>query len=204
MSTLGALLFGELYSAASVRAWMPSWIVIGLINSAISVALLVLNPKMRAYLDRRRASGWAWLPALAILIGSFVLALTSQTPRPARPIAWTYFVGSCTWIPVVEEIVFRGGVSPLFRRVTNPLWSAYFSSLVFAFAHNVPTFYRLVRLDVGIPLGPFLLGLCCEGLVFWTRSLWPGIAFHCACNATVLVFTLMAPGWLDRLSWLYS
>ena len=204
LATLIAVVFGELYNYSSTRSQMPSWVIIGLLNSALAVGLIVSSPRVLPSL-RRQVTHWiAWVPSILILFGSIALVVFWPGSGTRRNFSAYYLLGSSTWIPVVEEVVFRGGISPLFRRVTNSLWGVYFSSLVFALAHSAPTLTRMIRFEVGIPLGPFLLGLCCEALLIWTKSLWPAIAFHCACNATVIIFDIFGPGWFDRLSWFYS
>jgi membrane protease YdiL (CAAX protease family) len=88
--------------------------------------------------------------------------------------------------------------------LASPLWAGWFAALTFAFVHGDPTVAHLIAGRIGLPLGPFLLGLCCEALVEATGRLAPAIAFHGACNATVAIFALADGRWLDWLGFLYS
>ncbi len=145
-----------------------------------------------------------YLPAAIILVGTIILAsvtrLAGSAPQgaAAMPLAWVL------WVPPVEEVVFRAGLGQAFRRLARPLWAAWFASLTFALVHANPTVANLLSGHLGLPLGPFLLGLCCEGLVQATGRLAPAVAFHAACNATVALFAWGDARWLDWLSPLYS
>jgi membrane protease YdiL (CAAX protease family) len=114
-----------------------------------------------------------------------------------------FFAASITIVPIAEEIFFRGFITSLLQKAHAGVWSGYFSALIFSVAHTFPTFQRALDLKIGAPIGPFLLGLICEFIVRKTGSLAPAIAFHSACNATVIIFTMWSPGWLDKLSVFY-
>lgn len=146
----------------------------------------------------------AYAPALGLvlgagLLGAISLLLGNSPPQgeASVPLAWIWL------IPVVEEIFFRGGVGGVYRRVLPGLGGIWLSSATFALAHAAMTFDHLVQGQVGLPLGPFLLGLLCESVYLLSGSLLPGIVVHAAANATVLVFQMLDPRWLEWLGLLY-
>ena len=62
---------------------------------------------------------------------------------------------------------------------------------------------KILAGQLAAPLGPFLLGLCCEYFLVRSKSVWPGVVFHAACNSTAAVFLIIDPRWLDCLGILY-
>jgi len=149
---------------------------------------------------------WGYAPALLVIFGALGLALVSgnfwpggsQVNTVTPPTAWM------VWIPIVEELVFRVGISRLFQKYAPHLWASWFAAICFALVHSHPTVANLLAARVGLPLGPFLLGLACEGLIVTTGRLLPAIVLHAACNATVLIFIWLDPRWLEWFGILYG
>lgn len=146
----------------------------------------------------------AYAPALGLLVGasllgSISLLIGSSTPRgeASIPLAWLWL------IPLVEEIFFRGGVGGVCRRVLPGFGGIWLSAATFALAHAAVSFDHLLQGQVGLPLGPFLLGLLCESVYLLSGSLLPGILVHAAANATVIIFQMLDPRWLEWLGLLY-
>ena len=200
---LVAVVLGETYQCAS-QVISPDWLAAGCVNSLLAIGALthlwlkdrgLLSPSVRL----------AYVPALFILCGSMLLAkLTAQGGTAyVDDKQWVYFLASFLWIPPIEELVFRGGIGRILRPKIGPLWGAWFSAIIFTMAHGTPTAQRIINGQVGFALGAFLLGICCEGLLYLTGSLLPGIALHAACNATVMIFGVINPRWLDWLGPLY-
>jgi membrane protease YdiL (CAAX protease family) len=104
---------------------------------------------------------------------------------------------------VVEEIVYRGVFGVALRRRLGGPWGAWLSAVLFAFMHTQPTLARLGAGAVGLPLGPFLLGLLTELTMAASGSLWPGVLLHAACNATPWIFAWGDPRWFTWLAALY-
>lgn len=153
----------------------------------------------------RRAPRRAYLPAAAVLLGAMLLVLVSrQIGRPTARAGIATNVAWIVWIPIVEELVFRAGLGAAFRRWLGRLWGSWFAAALFALVHAAPTFEHLIAGRVGLPIGPFLLGLGCELLFVATGRLGPAVALHAACNATVVVFALGDDRWLDWLGFLYG
>lgn len=157
---------------------------------------------------------WPWLPALIIVGGALVLGVCSSfmvgsteqgesqsiSISAIPPVQLVYiFI-----VPIVEEYFFRFGIGTHLRRYAGVLWGSYFSAMLFSVVHSFPTVERLIDGQIGLLLGPFLLGLICEALFGYVRRLGPAIAFHMACNGTVVLFSLVDPRWLDWLRVLYS
>lgn len=157
---------------------------------------------------------WPWLPALIVvggalflgvcslfLVGSTEQAESKPIPLSAIPPVQLVYVFI---VPIVEEYFFRLGIGTHLRRYAGVLWGSYFSAMLFSVVHSYPTVARLMDGQIGLLLGPFLLGLICEALFGYVRRLGPAIAFHMACNGTVVLFSLVDPRWLDWLRVLYS
>ena len=206
LSLLLAVVLAEFYDFLS--SWLsPSWFAAAISHSLIAIFIA-------AYWwhhDRKvfHLGSWlSYLPAVIVLGGSAVAALLSRAycgdPNDAvsgnnmHPI-WAGVI----WVPLVEEIVFRGGIGAVYRRLSPPFWAAWFAALVFALVHANPTWNNLANGRVGLALGAFLLGLCCEYLIIKTGRILPCVAFHAACNATVMIFGVLDKRWLDWLAPLY-
>ena len=199
--------FGELYSLVISSLKVSPWIGVILAHGCISVILYVISHAVRSSLQLSGTSYFSWIPSVGILVGAFSLAfLTSQT-GPSYAVQGSnelvYILATLTVIPVFEEIVFRAGVTPILSRLAGPVWSIWFSALIFSVAHTHPTWERIVGFKAGFMLGPFLLGICCDMIVRRWGKLWPAIAFHSACNATVYIFSTFNPAWLAKLGVLY-
>lgn len=194
---------GEAYSQWIPIAGLPVWAALLMFHSILAFILLAVMPGLRNSLKMTAASVVFLAPALLVISVSYLMAVL--LPQPGVPMrdGLGFYVASITLVPIAEEIVFRGGISRVFDRMGGGNWGIYISALVFSVAHSIPSINNVIHLHIGAPLGPFLLGICCEILVRRSGSLIPAVAFHCACNATVLIFNLWSPGWLNKLSVLY-
>ena len=209
----------ELYRVVSILVPIPSdagWIASLIVNSMLAcvVAGIMLTrglpalpanaapPKSRWTELLRR---WWFVPSIAIAAGSAALALTSSATSEARHLA---IPGQQWWfillVPVVEEMVFRAGIGRWFRAMGGWMWGSYISALLFSFVHSSPDISHLMAGRIGLPLGPFLLGVCCEILYASSGRIWAAILFHMACNATPAIFASIDARWLEWLGGLYS
>jgi membrane protease YdiL (CAAX protease family) len=149
---------------------------------------------------------FAYGAAGVILVGAVLLALASRLLVPGakgeevQPVVWAWVL----LIPFVEELAFRVGIGHFFRKYGGPLWGAWFSAALFAWVHTQPTWSGVMTGELGIPLGPFLLGLICEYLYLRANSIWPIILMHAVCNGTVVIFSVIDARWFDWLGLLYS
>jgi len=202
-----AIALGETY-AFSMRGFHVSpWIGVMIVHILLSIALFCFRKPVRVALKFSGGPILPWLFGPAVLLGAFLLAFYTQASGPTYEIhgssEYLYAATMLTLIPVVEEIVFRGGVSPFMSRFVGPGWGVWLAAIVFSLAHSQPTWARLMAFKVGLPLGPFLLGLCCDFLVRRWGRLWPAIIFHGCCNATVYIFSALSPAWLTHFNGLY-
>jgi membrane protease YdiL (CAAX protease family) len=193
------------------NAATPPWMISALVNTLLAFVVLGIwkrNGHLKELLSIGR-SLWPYLPSLVVLLGSLGLIAASRLliPDESRggaafeagiPWAWV------TWVPIIEELVFRVGIGQYMRRVGGVFWGSWFSAVTFALVHASPTLAKLSVLEIGLPLGPFFLGLACEALFVRTGKLWPVVLLHVVCNATVPLFSLLDDRWLGWLSLLYT
>lgn len=146
----------------------------------------------------------AFFPAMAIGLGAVLLALGSATyggrvtsAVPAEQIAWVL------WIPIVEEWVYRVGAGYYFRSRLGLMAGSYLSALVFSLMHSQPTLAHFASFQVGLPLGPLLLGAICEVIYMKSGKILPAILFHMICNATPAIFATIDIRWLSWLKVVY-
>lgn len=205
--TIAAILIsialGEAYSRWIPLSGLPAWAALLMFHTILSFAVLVLMPALRNSMKMTLTTLVYFIPAVVVVLGSYILAVSSPQPGLQIRNSAGFYIASITLVPIAEEIVFRGGISRVLDRMGGGNWAIYVSALIFSVAHTIPSISHIVHFEIGAPLGPFLLGICCEILARWSGSLLPAIAFHCACNSTVLIFSLWSPGWLTKLSLLY-
>jgi membrane protease YdiL (CAAX protease family) len=189
-----ALFYGFL-----ARNLSPGWVFIGLFHSVVAVALWRLGASLRIPV---RWGLKAYAPALMILGGSFGVAWLTRIiisrPPPIDPALDPNLLGFVLWIPIVEELVFRYGIGGWARQRLGAFWGAYASALVFSLAHGSGDWNHL-----SMPLGPLLLGLCCEWLYVASGRITAAMALHAACNASGWIFAAFDERWLDWLQALY-
>lgn len=205
LTLVAAVALAELYVPLRPLFAEP-WMAPAVAHSALAVLVLALAAKRNrvAAMFAPRPVG-PFFPALGILAGVLVMiGISRQIGTPAAGqggIPWAWVL----WIPVAEELVFRAGIGEAFRRSSgSAVWGSWFSALAFALVHGDPTLAHLMEGKVGLPLGPFLLGLLCEGLYARTGRILPVILLHAVCNATAALFAAGDARWLDWLGFLYS
>ena len=198
---------GEFYTFINARLHLAPWIGVLIAHGALSAFLYLTTKSIRTSLTLRGGPLMPWLAAPLVLLGAWLLAM--GTPRDGISYAPTgssevmYALATLTVIPLVEEIVFRGAISPFVSRFTGPWSGVWFGALVFSMAHSNPTWNRLIAFKVGLPIGPFLLAICCDMIVRRWGRIWPAVAFHGACNATVYIFANLNPSWIRHFGGLY-
>lgn len=96
------------------------------------------------------------------------------------------FVTACIGAPFFEEFVFRGALTPAFRKVFGPgpnslFWAMILTSMLFGMSHPTgpPSWIPLASIGV----------INCV-LCYQTRSLWPAIICHACFNGAQLLLTL--------------
>ena len=201
-----AVALAELYlpfKGQFAEPWLaPAWV-----HTALALLVVGLVAKRRELGEVfGKAPLVAYLPAVLVLFGAGLLVIVSRqfgsaTPRPTAVTPWAWLF----WVPIVEELVFRVGLGTAFRRIgRSVVWGSWFAALAFALVHADPTIEHLRLGQLGLPLGPFLLGLACEALYVKTGRILPSMTLHAACNATALVFAFGDERWHNWLGFLYS
>jgi membrane protease YdiL (CAAX protease family) len=205
----------------------PSYLTIGLINLILGLAAHTWLSKTGAIdlknqaqessvlvekLSKVRLVGLPWDRAITLLLGFGVVLIAiisnslpdaERRPTVNLDIDWYYFAAIMVLIPIAEEILFRGVIGSLMRRRYGVVLGIYFSAICFAFLHSMPTMMSWQSFQVGLPLGPLLLGLICEVMVYFRGSLWIAMIFHGVANGSVLVFEVFDSRWLKWLGFLY-
>lgn len=209
LALLLAAALAETYRLTAMLTDQSLWESAARVHTAL--ALLILAGWSRWRLPRRAAItvgqytlpvASAFIPGLAVLVAAFFASLSMSRASDLTvwtPEAWAMIL----WVPLVEELVFRVGFGGFFRRSLGPLFGGYVSAVLFALVHGLPTVSSLFRGNLGLPLGPLLLGLCNETLYVKTGRIGPIYFLHAACNATAVIFRTFDPRWLDWLSWFY-
>ncbi len=207
-----AIGLAEFYNLLQIALVEEPWIAAATANTILALAVLVYlkfklpSPQVPKYIGVQlgRFSPLGYLPALLVISFAVTASLVSRhfgTPRSAgisfSQLAWI------TWIPVVEELVFRVGIGNFFRNRWPFVLATYLAVLTFSLAHSLPTIDRILSLEISAPLGPLVLGIFCELIYVVSGKISHAIALHSACNATVVIFSILDARWLDWLGLLY-
>lgn len=199
-----ATVLAELYRWVG-QGWDPSWYGALIVNSILAVAVLVVRfDVLRARpVVSWRLMGLLYFPAVALALFPWLMILlvpgNATMNVTIYPSDWLMLLA----VPVVEEIVFRVGLGDFCRRRYGLGLGGYLSAVLFGYVHSLPTWDRLWAGEVGVVFGPLLLGLACEFLYSTGRRLLPIVMLHMAGNASVIIFRIYDPQWLERLHWFY-
>lgn len=140
------------------------------------------------------------LPGLLVNLGALFWWVGSsgyKTPIPMN----IEVIATITLVPIVEEIFFRAGVSELWRRAAGPWLGSIASAVYFAVLHGDGDIFA-ANVLTWLPLGPFLLALCCELLYRQTKRIRVACYFHLSCNLSAVLFYSGMPS--DWLRYLYT
>jgi membrane protease YdiL (CAAX protease family) len=114
-----------------------------------------------------------------------------ETLRPHQPLGWVFSIAAIALAPAVcEEILFRGLLTPVFRRVMGATLAIVISAALFGAIHvdglrdGTKVFYR-------VPFA-FVLGMLLAKLRLDTGSLWPSMIAHATLNATTFLVVIFA------------
>ena len=213
-----AVIISQLLKWAAIGVNDDRWFSSALFHTFLSF-LIIMSWRIQGQL-RQKMFGWKrWgltgnnckscpyfleISSLFLVIGSLGLVIVSQKISPYSFITevdfpWSYVI----WVPLVEEICYRGFLGALFVRLFGGFVGVWFSSVLFAMVHVDFSLSEIVSGHFGIPLGPFLLGLFCMAGYYGTQSLLGAVLFHASANGTVYIFSSFDPRWLDWLEYLY-
>jgi membrane protease YdiL (CAAX protease family) len=204
--------FGAVYLYVA-KYVMPLWLAAAAFHSVVAAGVILVYAKQRSLSQSLSLVSLSSLPtrflfAPSVLIGIalfFALVISALLGGTVSThFEWSTQLAFIFWIPVIEELVFRGGIGSSLQKFAPGIWGMWFSAVIFAWVHTSPSLSGLLAGHMGLPLGPFFLGLICEYLRVAGGSLVPAIVFHMVCNSTVVVFSLFDARWMDWLSWLYS
>jgi len=94
--------------------------------------------------------------------------------------------GIGVFVPVAEEIIFRGLLVTWLRERVGPVAGVILSALAFSVAH---LYFLITDVTFGIFITGqiFVLGLMLATLYVWSRSLWPPILLHIVNNTLAIV-----------------
>jgi membrane protease YdiL (CAAX protease family) len=199
---------GESYEYVIRHLHVKPWIGVLIAHLVLALLVFLIRKPARVGFKLKGTPLMAWLAGPLVLIGAFVLALSSPK-SDVTPYSFSgsseifYVLATLTVIPLAEEMVFRMGMTPFLSRFAGNRWGPWYSAVVFSVAHTHPTWGRLTGLKLGLPIGPFILAICCDIIVRRWGRVWPAAAFHSACNATVYIFAWLSPSWLSKLGGLY-
>lgn len=198
----GLVHFYSTWQTPSIAAWVPA---LTLHSILAPLWLLTMHPPEKP--PNPSAKYWPYLPAITVLVGSLLAVSLSQLYLPSkgiRTVAWAEILVIVLWVPVCEEVVFRGVFSTGLRARLGPWLGGYLSALLFALVHSDASLVGWLEGRAGIPLGPFLLGLACELVYARTGTIAATIALHAACNTTGPIFAIADERWLMWLGLLYQ
>lgn len=122
------------------------------------------------------------LSLLAILVTIFGILFWQNLGQRSASLLTPIFT-IILWAPIVEELVFRGCLSPFLVHVSKSNWGIYYSVLSFAWIHSLPTMDDTLNGLTFLALGPLTLGFCSEFLYKYSGSLVLPILFHMVCNS---------------------
>ena len=110
--------------------------------------------------------------------------------KPTKLLGWVFSIGAIAIAPAVcEEVLFRGLLTPVFKRGLG-VWAALIiPSALFAAIH-VDTMRDGTTIYYRVPFA-FILGMLLAKLRLDTGSLWPPIIAHATLNATTFILVLI-------------
>ncbi len=212
VSIIVGLAFGAVYLQVAKHI-TPVWLAAAAFHTLLAVGVLFflwrqqyLTSSFTVSSPRMLPAKLLYAPSLVIVAGlAFALVISSFVGNAVpSTVDWSTQLAFVLWIPIIEELVFRAGIGASLQRYAPGVWGIWFSALIFAWVHTAPSLSGILSGQMGLPLGPFFLGLICEYMRVAGGSLVPAIIFHMVCNSTVVFFSLFDARWMDWLSWLYS
>lgn len=145
-----------------------------------------------------------WIPGGAVFLALIAALFSLFNAEPSLPplLSWG-FLATVVWVPVVEEIVFRGILARQLLGNAPAMVAILYSAVIFMAAHG-----RLYEHGGFLPVdfiqwGPLFLGLATGALVVHGRRLGPAIFLHMCCNATGYVLPWLDESIQEVLRWLY-
>lgn len=113
--------------------------------------------------------------------------------KPVGLSGWIFSIAAIALAPAIcEEILFRGLLTPVFRRAAGTAFAIVASAALFAAIHidGVREGDAVTTVYYRLPFA-FVLGMLLAKIRLDTGSLWPPIIAHATLNATTFVVVLM-------------
>ncbi|MBP9706275.1 MAG: CPBP family intramembrane metalloprotease [Oligoflexales bacterium] len=206
-SLLLVICFSYLYLKISDLFEHP-WFGIAVVNTVLAsfvVLLLIIKNTASIQLTSKKMNSLWYAPSIAVLILAVILQIAVYS---WNEINWTINIEQAAfifWIPLIEELIFRSGIANALIKFSTPVLGHFFAALIFALVHNFSVLesFNIAEL-FNLPLGAFLLGICCSYLYCMAKDIRPAILFHMACNATVVILGSNGAIWLKRFHFLYQ
>ena len=174
------------------------------INIILASFIIIYNNDPRAITLRQKKYSVSFVCyTIGLLIFLILGFLVKKTPPSSHNIFIFNHLILILIVPIFEEIVYRIGIGQIFRSVGGNLWGGYFSAMVFSLVHGLPTKDHMLSLQLGVFLGPLLLGAICEYTYIKTRSIIPCIIFHMLGNTAALVIMSLDMKYKHLISDLY-
>ncbi|HUO98215.1 MAG TPA: CPBP family intramembrane glutamic endopeptidase [Rhizomicrobium sp.] len=152
---------------------------------------------------------WAAASAVALVIATAAVEIVlkrnyglSLAPSPTEtammPKSWTQLglvmAAFAVFVPLFEEVLFRGFVLGWLKRVT-PVWFAILASAaIFALFHGL--YFTRETISGLVGTGEiFVMGVLLAWWAAHAKSLWPSFVVHFVANAAAFSLAFFLPGW---------
>jgi membrane protease YdiL (CAAX protease family) len=175
------------YQSAAGIWGMEVWQAAALVNGAL-VSFFLMSSSKTMY-------GWLW-SLLPLLCGTAVLLL------PTTHLVQKVLV-FCICVPLIEEALFRGGISQKLRFYLGHRAGFAFSLVVFCMCHNQFNGFSTVHIVEFVAffgLGVFLLGVVLETVWQKWKSMYLQVVVHGLANGAAVITTLLPGTWKAWLS----
>ena len=205
---LAELIF--LVSNLGLSLLMSACLVHAIISTAVLIAMNYFPSKLYIHNDVppaifRKYPLIYYTPSFLIVVATVVLSgMSISLAGMTQRLQFDVFFTVVFLVPVVEELSYRVGIGSVLKFQLGRVLGGYFSVLVFTYMHSIPSLESLMQGHIHFFLGPFLLGIFCDLLYGWSKSIMPSIFFHSACNASAFLFQLVESKIIEFFNVLYQ
>jgi membrane protease YdiL (CAAX protease family) len=165
------------------------WWAAAIINTVFATLIVCKKIKVTRQIQRKGIAPWIFYIPAFILFGSGAYFFWNRYPSQSLADLKLSHLLMITWVPLVEEITYRQGLSGWCRNLLNSdgLWGSYFSALIFALLHGM--FFADFTIDnmLQLILGPFVLAIVAEFLYRNSGEIASCVVLHSCCNLCALV-----------------
>ena len=184
--------------ATDITRWQSSILI------HLSFSVLLFRYCRKICLRNIPGRSWLWVaPSLFVLLGSLTLVTWKGEAVDGFQVDLNMLLTFVVLIPTVEELIYRGILTPELQSNYGIFWGAYLSGIAFASLHTSFSLDSLSWETLGVPIGPLLLAWICDWIYHKSEHILFPIVFHGVCNGTALIFQSMGPEWVSHLEFLY-